>query len=52
MNAEKISRPFAALPLHETSAHGPRHFSFKQEKPYFPALPRYTTWEKFVSYNQ
>ena len=23
MNAEKISRPFAALPLHKTNAHGP-----------------------------
>jgi len=26
MNAEKISRPFSALPLHETNAHGPTPF--------------------------
>jgi len=53
MNAEKISRPFSALPLHETNAHGPPCISnFKQGKIHPPTLARYTTGRNLQSYNQ
>ena len=47
MNAEKISRPFAALPLQDSNAHGPPCISsFKQMRTPVSIHPSYTTWEK------
>ena len=47
MNSEKISRPFAAFPLHETNAHGPPCIStLQQGRNPFSINPSYTTWEK------
>ena len=53
MNAEKISRPFAALPLHDWSAHGPPCIStFKQRKFHPPTFGCDTTGRNLQSYNQ
>ena len=52
MNAEKISRPFAALPLHGRNARGPTPFSPSNRGNLRHSLPSYTTWENSLSYNQ
>jgi len=53
MNAEKISRPFAALPLHDSHAHGSPCISTPQQmRNFFSIHPSYTTGRNLQSYNQ
>jgi len=46
MNSEKISRPFAALLLHETNPHGPRHFHPPTDAEPLFLPPELYDWQK------